>query len=372
MVAAPRGANGRTIMAINLPNGLLTLLGIAPSTIEISLSDAGNNFTGTNANEHILGNGGGDNINGGGGSDIIEGGAAGDNLHGGAGNDYIEGGAAGNSMFGDSGNDTLGYSQATSGVVLSLVSGNGSGGAQGDHFSGFENVVGSNFNDTITGNDAANILAGLAGNDILNGGKGDDILIGGAGADALNGGNGFDTADYSTSAAPIRLILGGSASTGGDAAGDTFISIENFVGTAGADVFDGSTSLTGFSVDGGGGNDTLTGSNGDDTEDDGDGDDLMSGGGGNDTLSDGAGNDTVFGGAGNDLFILGTGTNFVSGDEDNDTFAFFNDTLAGGSGDRNNPTNLGSINGGEGDNTLNFGNLSSGIALTVTAPAPQA
>jgi len=116
---------------------------------------------------------------------------------------------------------------------------------------------------------------------------------------------------------------------------------------------------------GGGGNDTLTGSNGDDTEDGGDGDDLMSGGGGNDTLSDGAGNDTVFGGPGNDLFILGTGTNFVSGDEDNDTFAFFNDTLAGGSGDRNNPTNLGSINGGEGDNTLNFGNLSSGIALTV-------
>ncbi len=92
---------------------------------------------------------------------------------------------------------------------------------------------------------------------------GNDILIGGIGADVLDGGSGTDTADYSTSAAPVHLVLGG-VSTGGDAQGDTFISIENFVGTAGADVFDGSASLTGFSADGGGGADSMFGGHGND------------------------------------------------------------------------------------------------------------
>ena len=128
-------------MAINLPNGLLKLLGIDPSTIEISLSEAGNSFNGTNANEHILGNGGGNSINAGGGSDIVEGGAGGDSLNGQTGNDYIEGGAGGNSLNGGAGIDTVGYSQSTAGVTITLNSGGGgqaSGGdAQGDSIGGF-------------------------------------------------------------------------------------------------------------------------------------------------------------------------------------------------------------------------------------------
>jgi Ca2+-binding RTX toxin-like protein len=57
------------------------------------------------------------------------------------------------------------------------------------------NIIGSNFDDILTGNAAANILSGGPGNDTLQGNAGDDILIGGAGADkfvlastaALNG-----------------------------------------------------------------------------------------------------------------------------------------------------------------------------------------
>lgn len=51
-------------------------------------------------------------------------------------------------------------------------------------------------NDTLFGNDAANILAGGAGNDAIDGGLGNDTLIGGAGADTLTGGGGADTFLY--------------------------------------------------------------------------------------------------------------------------------------------------------------------------------
>lgn len=104
----------------------------------------------------------------------------------------------------------------------------------------------------------------------------------------------------------IFCLAGGSS--GGDAQGDTFISIEKFVGTAGADVFDGSASLTSFSADGGGGADTMLGGPGNDTlsiggaaaavagfaaleeeqpsmTDGGPGNDILRGGDGNDTLS---------------------------------------------------------------------------------------
>ncbi|MCC8938635.1 hypothetical protein H8A99_19680 [Bradyrhizobium sp. Arg68] len=57
------------------------------------------------------------------------------------------------------------------------------------------NTKGSNFDDTLNGNSAANVLSGGLGNDTLQGNAGDDTLIGGAGSDkfvlaataALNG-----------------------------------------------------------------------------------------------------------------------------------------------------------------------------------------
>jgi Ca2+-binding RTX toxin-like protein len=52
------------------------------------------------------------------------------------------------------------------GVSVNLATGRGFGGtAEGDTYVSIENVYGSSFNDTITGNDGANELYGLDGND---------------------------------------------------------------------------------------------------------------------------------------------------------------------------------------------------------------
>jgi hypothetical protein len=65
-----------------------------------------------------------------------------------------------------------------------------------DVLRGIENVRGTQFDDQITGNEAANRLEGLAGNDTLRGGTGNDTLNGGDGNDSLDGGEGDDTAVF--------------------------------------------------------------------------------------------------------------------------------------------------------------------------------
>jgi Ca2+-binding RTX toxin-like protein len=55
-----------------------------------------------------------------------------------------------------------------------------------------ENVIGTEFADTITGNALANSLFGLGGNDTLRGGAGNDFLRGGRGNDTLLGQEGLD------------------------------------------------------------------------------------------------------------------------------------------------------------------------------------
>ncbi|MBS1166455.1 MAG: hypothetical protein H6R00_2480, partial [Proteobacteria bacterium] len=104
-----------------------------------------------------------------------------------------------------------------------------------------------------TGNALANVITG---------GSGNDVLIGGAGSDRLDGGNGNDTASYATSSAAVTVNLTTGVNAGGDAAGDTLVSIENLTGSAYAD------SLTGNAgnniLDGGTGNDSLAGGAGDD------------------------------------------------------------------------------------------------------------
>ena len=65
-------------------------------------------------------------------------------------------------------------------------------GVADDVISGFEGVIGSTGNDTITGSGIGNYLAGADGDDIISGEAGDDILYGGIGADTLYGGAGSD------------------------------------------------------------------------------------------------------------------------------------------------------------------------------------
>jgi serralysin len=154
---------------------------------------------------------------------------------------------------------------------------------QDDVRSLIEHAIGGSGNDTIIGNDANNTLYGLNGADSLYGGEGNDVLLGGAGGDRLDGGNGTDTAYYSHAAAGVLADLILTGANTGEAAFDTYFSIENLVGTAHADRLNGDYGdnfLAGL-----GGNDVLAGRGGDD---------YLMGGLGADWLDGGPGSDTAF------------------------------------------------------------------------------
>ncbi|WP_076071793.1 pre-peptidase C-terminal domain-containing protein [Sphingomonas montana] len=99
-------------------------------------------------------------------------------------------------IAGGIGNDTASYASATAGVAVSLalagvVQDTGAGGP--DLLTSIENLSGSAFADSLTGDDASNTLTGGAGGDTLTGGLGTDTLLGGDGDDALFGNQGTDT-----------------------------------------------------------------------------------------------------------------------------------------------------------------------------------
>jgi Ca2+-binding RTX toxin-like protein len=133
-------------------------------------------------------------------ADTLTGNSGSNSLFGGAGNDILTGGAGNDILNGSAGTDWAYYNTAVSAVSASLATTavQITGGAGSDTLIDIENLLGSQYGDTLTGSAAANILSGGAGNDILNGGAGNDTLIGGAGKDALTGGAGADIFSFST------------------------------------------------------------------------------------------------------------------------------------------------------------------------------
>ena len=125
-----------------------------------------------------------------------------------------------------------------------------------------ENAIGGAGDDTLTGNQADNVLSGGSGADELSGLAGSDTLSGEAGGDTLFGAGGKD----------------------------------ELYGQAGAD-----------RLSGGNGKDKLVGGAGRDVLDGGRGRDKLSGGGGADDLSGGRGGDHLIGGAGADVFHFDNG-----------------------------------------------------------------
>lgn len=183
--------------------------------------------------------------------------------------------------------------------------------------------------------------------------------------DTILGTDGNDVLDFSTPDAPV------------------LISIERIDGGRGNDVITGSTSADAIHggkgddllfggdgsdiLDGGDGSDTLDGGEDDDILDGNDGDDVLDGGDGNDVLTGNDGNDTLFGRAGDDIFVVrgktdgtdrldgGLGRDTIRGIEGDDVFHAL-DRLAnivsievfdGGEG-------LDMILAGDGDDMLDF------------------
>jgi len=96
-----------------------------------------------------------------------------DTLTGNAGDNRLEGRGGNDTLDGGAGNDWARYENTTAGAVqVNLATGMATGGAGNDTLLNIENVLGSVFDDTLTGNAGANRLQGGAGNDTLNGGGG--------------------------------------------------------------------------------------------------------------------------------------------------------------------------------------------------------
>ncbi|MFJ7793487.1 retention module-containing protein [Pseudomonas sp. NPDC096950] len=164
------------------------------ANVTISYQD-GHTLTGTSGDDVLVAGTGNNIINAGDGNDVLTAGSGNNELHGGAGNDLLYSGPGNDLLDGGTGIDTASYAHATAGVTvnLGLLGAQNTIGAGTDTLTGIENLVGSNFNDTLTGDNNNNVINGGLGNDTLNGGGGDDLLIGGLGNNTLTGGSGADT-----------------------------------------------------------------------------------------------------------------------------------------------------------------------------------
>jgi Ca2+-binding RTX toxin-like protein len=322
-----------------------------------------------------------------------------DVLVGDGGDNILRGGLGADVLNGADGSDSADYRNATAGITVNLANpASNTGEASGDTFISIEGIRGSEFADTLVGDGGDNFLLGNAGADVLNGGAGvdfadyvnatagvavnlanpasntgdaagdtfisiegirgseladtlvgdggDNFLRGQGGPDVLNGAGGIDTADYRSSTNQVVVFLSRPAGNGGDAAGDTFISIENVFGGTGNDslVGDGGSNV----LRGDQGNDFLFGADfapdgsflpnsGNDTLDGNEGNDGLWGADGNDVLNGGDGSDGIVGGGGDDLLNGGEGVDFLFGGDFSVVDGSFvpnsgNDTLNGGNG----------------------------------------
>jgi Ca2+-binding RTX toxin-like protein len=340
-----------------------------------TLEGAGGDDTllGGDGNDSLVGGIGVDSLDGGDGNDTLSGGAdVGDTLLGGAGDDLIEVQDVAGSGFADggSGNDTIatvdGFyagdadggadidtfdasATANSGMYLDLAAGTHEDLVYGGlaDLLNFENVIGTQQGDEITGSAAANDLDGQAGDDLIEGGLGSDTIFGDAGNDSLYGGDDADTMgggignDFLAGQSGNDYIAGGGdndTAYGGNGSDyiDGGTGDDLLAGNAGADSIlgrDGSDTLLGGTE-----NDTLYGNEGNDDLSGEDGDDSLLGGLGADTISGDDGADRIFGEGGNDEVDAGTGHDYVAGQSGDDSL------YAGGGSD--------SVYGGSGNDTL--------------------
>ncbi len=308
-----------------------------------------NDLHGQSGADFLSGLGGDDRVFGGDGADTLNGQQGADSLQGGNENDVLNGGSGADVINGGSGTDTASFAGLAGAVTATLFSGGGftpratehvgattataivsvGGVLSIDTLTSIENLIGTSFNDSLTGSDGGNnrlegrngddLISGLGGDDDLFGGANNDTLNGGAGLDDLFGEDGIDTLNGGQDA--DNLLGGAGADTlNGDAGNDVLR------GGDGADILNGGTEIdtaeyvdktlavsitlnsggTGTAFVNGVAEDTLagienlTGGSGSDTLVGNQAANVLMGGNGNDTLRGGLGFDTLDGGANTD------------------------------------------------------------------------
>lgn len=371
-------------------------------------------LTGESGDDNLAGGGGRDSLDGGAGNDRLFGqGATGDTLRGGAGDDLLDGGAGDDVLAEEADADFLLTNTSMTGhgndTVVSVERAILAGGSSNNRIDtsafftagktsvtlrghgGDDTLIGSDINDALLGDAGNDTLEGRAGNDNLSGAAGRDLLIGGEGNDRLRGqgasfdslvgGLGDDTLDGGAGtdivmeSGDVDFTLTSNSMTGHGT--DIVLNVECAIitGGSGDNVIDVSGLNAAYppTLDGGGGNDLLIGSDFIDVLRGGDGNDTLTGGAGNDILQGDAGNDQINGGVGSDGLSGGSGDDLVSGHEGNDTIfggsgadtirgESGSDTLFGGSGsdDLDGGSDVDRLVGGSGEGTADSGDLVTG------------
>ncbi|MGH1378023.1 MAG: calcium-binding protein [Alphaproteobacteria bacterium] len=298
-------------------------------------------------NDIVWSNAGNDTIGGGSGDDILHGGPGHDNIDGGDDDDTLTGGQGNDAINGGDGSDIAIYSGSYS--QYNITDSNGT--------LTIIDTLGTDGTDTVDNVERIEFADGYLEGGVFTTISTDDVFLGTPAVQSFDGGLGVDTVDYSGSSVRVIADLANGGSDG-DASGDTYISIENVIGTNSSQDYiygdSGDNHIQGLDghdmLEGGAGADILDGGDGHDyarytrsetgvdvdltratqVGGDAEGDVLISiehlkGSSHGDTLAGDDYNNFIYAGDGDDVISGGVGNDNLWGQNGADTFVFEGD-----------------------------------------------